>query len=41
MWFQRKILIIFADNIGLPIRSDLVRFEHILCFSEIESSMIL
>ena len=37
--FYRKILIFFADNIGL-IRSDLVRFEQILCFSKIEGSII-
>ena len=31
-----KILIIFADNIG----SDLVRFEHIFCFSKTEGSIL-
>ena len=28
--FHRKSLIIFADYIGLTIKSDLVRFDHIL-----------
>ena len=33
MLLYRKILIAFADNIGLiNYRSDLVRFEHILFF---------
>ena len=33
------MLIVFADNVGLLIRSDLVQFEHILCFSKIECSV--
>ena len=36
---HRKILIFFADNIGLTIIIDLVRFEQILCFSKIEGSI--
>ena len=41
MTLNRKILIVFADNIGLiNYLSDLVRFEHILCFSKIEGSII-
>ena len=39
--YYRKIFIAFADNIGLiTIRSDLMRFKHILCFSKIEGSII-
>ena len=34
--FHRKVLILFADNI----RSDLIQFEQILCFSKIEGSII-
>ena len=40
MLLHYKILIFFADNIGLIIRSDLVQFEQILCFSKIEGSII-
>ena len=29
---HQKILIFFADNIGITIRSDLVRLKQILCF---------
>ena len=37
--FHRKILVVFADNIGLS-NSYLVQFENILCFSKIEVSTI-
>ena len=37
---HNKILVIFADNIGLTIRSHLVRFGHISCFSKTEGGMI-
>ena len=36
--FHRKILIAFADNTGLTIGCDLIRFEYILCFWRIEDS---
>ena len=38
--FHCKFLIVFADDIGLTIRSDLVRLEHVLCFSKIKGSII-
>ena len=37
---HRKIFIAFADNIGLTIRSDLVRFEHIMYFPKIYGNLI-
>ena len=40
MPLHRKIAIVFADNYDwLIISSDLVRFEHVLCFSTIEGSI--
>ena len=47
--FHRKILIVFADNIGLTIISDLLRFQHIsflffvlfcFSFSKVEGGII-
>ena len=38
--FHRKILIFLLILFYLTIRSDLVRFEQILCFSKIEGSII-
>ena len=40
MSFYRKILIVFTENIGLTITSDLVGFKHILCLSKIQGSRI-
>ena len=36
--FHRKILIVFADNIGLInyYKCKSIQYEHILCFSKIE-----
>ena len=40
MLLHRKILIVSADNFRLIIRKDVIQFEHILCFSKIEGSII-
>ena len=38
--FHRQILTVFANNIELTVRRDLVRLKHFFCFSKIEDSII-